>query len=97
MELLEEIKTAADDLTADELEKVLPYIQTVKHRRTDNHSCAIRLYGRFQEVQTLMNEINRAAYITALQGLLVAATDAQLDTLWCMATKMILEQGETEQ
>lgn len=40
-----------------------------------------------------MNEINRAAYITALQGLLVAATDAQLDTLWCMATKMILEQG----
>lgn len=40
-----------------------------------------------------MNEINRAAYITALQGLLVAATDAQLDTLWCTATKMILEQG----
>ena len=34
MELLEEIKTAADDLTADELEKVLQYIQTVKHRRT---------------------------------------------------------------
>lgn len=33
MELLEEIK-AADDLTADELEKVLQYIQTVKHRRT---------------------------------------------------------------
>lgn len=29
MELLEEIKTAAD-----ELEKVLQYIQTVKHRRT---------------------------------------------------------------
>lgn len=26
-----------------------------------------------------MNEINRAAYITALQGLLVAATDAQLN------------------
>lgn len=44
-----------------------------------------------------MNEINRAAYITALQGLLVAATDAQLDALWCTATKMILEQGETEQ
>lgn len=44
-----------------------------------------------------MNEINRVAYITALQGLLVAATDAQLDTLWCMATIMILEQGETEQ
>ena len=43
-----------------------------------------------------MNEINRAAYITALQGLLVAATDAQLDTLWCMATKMILEQGKYE-
>ena len=42
-----------------------------------------------------MNEINRAAYITALQGLLVAATDAQLDTLWCMATKMILEQEES--
>ena len=34
MALLEEIKTAADDLTADELEKVLQYIQTVKHRRT---------------------------------------------------------------
>ena len=34
MELLEEIKTAADDQTADELEKVLQYIQTVKHRRT---------------------------------------------------------------
>ena len=43
-----------------------------------------------------MNEINRTVYITALQGLLVAATDAQLDTLWCMATKMILEQGESE-
>lgn len=41
-----------------------------------------------------MNEINRAAYITALKGLPVAATDAQLDTLWCMATKMILEQEE---
>lgn len=41
-----------------------------------------------------MNEINRTAYITALQGMLVAATDAQLDTLWCMATKMILEQEE---
>ena len=35
MELLEEIKTAADDLTAAELEKVLQYIQTVKHRRTE--------------------------------------------------------------
>ena len=65
-------------------------------RQNNNHSCAIRLYGRFQEVQTLMNEINRAAYITALQGLLVAATDAQLDTLWCMATKMILEQEKYE-
>lgn len=43
-----------------------------------------------------MNEINRAAHITALQGLLVAATDAQLDSLWCMATKMILEQEECE-
>lgn len=43
-----------------------------------------------------MNEINRAAYITALQGLLVAATDAQMDSLWCMATKMILEQEECE-
>lgn len=43
-----------------------------------------------------MNEINRAAYITALQGLLVAATDAQLDTLWCVATKMILEQEKCE-
>lgn len=44
-----------------------------------------------------MNKINRTAYITALQGLLEAVTDAQLDILWCMATKMILEQGETEQ
>ena len=35
-----------------------------------------------------MNEINRAAYITALHGL--------LDTIWCMATKMILEQEECE-
>ena len=43
-----------------------------------------------------MNKINRAAYITALQDLLVAATDAQLDSLWCMATKMILEQEECE-
>ena len=43
-----------------------------------------------------MNEINRAAYITALQGLLVAATDAQPDTLWCVATKMILEQEKCE-
>lgn len=34
MELLEEIKVAADDLTADELEKVLKYIQTVKQRHT---------------------------------------------------------------
>lgn len=34
MELLEEIKTATDDLTADELEKVLQYIQTVKQRYT---------------------------------------------------------------
>ena len=34
MKLLEEIKTAADDLTADELEKVLQYIETVKRRRT---------------------------------------------------------------
>ena len=41
-----------------------------------------------------MNEINRTAYIAALQGLLAAATDAQLDALWCMATKLILEQKE---
>ena len=43
-----------------------------------------------------MNEINRAAYITALHGLLVAATDAPLETLWCMAKKMILEQEKYE-
>ena len=66
-------------------------------RQNNNPQLRYQAYGRFQEVQTLMNEINRAAYITALQGLLVAATDAQLDTLWCTATKMILEQGETEQ
>ena len=35
MELLEGIKTAADGLTANELEEVLQYIQTVKHRRTE--------------------------------------------------------------
>lgn len=34
MELLEEIQAAADGLTADELEKVLQYIQTVKQRHT---------------------------------------------------------------
>lgn len=34
MELLEEIKTAADDLTADELERVLQYVQTIKQRHT---------------------------------------------------------------
>lgn len=34
MELLEEIKTAADGLTADELEKVLQYIQNVKKCHT---------------------------------------------------------------
>ncbi len=34
MELLEEIKTAADDLTADELEKILQYVQTIKQRHT---------------------------------------------------------------
>ncbi len=42
----------------------------------------------------LMNEINRTAYITALQGLLVAATDEQVDRLWSIATKMILENME---
>ncbi len=44
-----------------------------------------------------MNKNYRTAYITALQGLLEVATDVQLDILWCMATKMILEQGEAEQ
>ncbi len=34
MELLEEIKAAADDLTADGLEKVLQYVQKIKHRHT---------------------------------------------------------------
>lgn len=42
MELLEEIKTAADDLTADELEKVLQYIQTVKRRRTAEEQQQLR-------------------------------------------------------
>ena len=31
---LEEIKTTADDLTADELEKILQYVQTIKQRHT---------------------------------------------------------------
>ncbi len=44
----------------------------------------------------LMNEINRTAYITALQGLLGAATDEQVDQLWSIATKMILENVEED-
>ena len=54
MELLEEIKTAADDLTADELEKVLQYIQTVKQRRTAEYHTlllyqAIRSFARYTQ------------------------------------------------
>lgn len=43
-----------------------------------------------------MDGINRAAYITALQGLLAAATDEQVDQLWSIATKMILENMEDD-
>ena len=31
-----------------------------------------------------MNDFNRPAYVTALNGLLAAATDEQLDRLWSM-------------
>ena len=41
-----------------------------------------------------MKNFNRPAYITALNGLLTAATDEQLDHLWSVAVKLILEQGE---
>lgn len=41
-----------------------------------------------------MNDFNRPAYVTALNGLLAAATDEQLDRLWSIAVKLILEQGE---
>lgn len=34
MGLLEEIKAAADDLTVEELEKVLQYVQRIKQRHT---------------------------------------------------------------
>jgi len=41
-----------------------------------------------------MKNFNRTAYIVALNGLLTAATDEQLDYLWGIAVKLILEQGE---
>ena len=43
-----------------------------------------------------MNDFNRPAYVTALNGLLAAATDEQLDRLWSIATKMILENMEDD-
>ena len=42
-----------------------------------------------------MENFNRTAYIVALNGLLTAATDEQLDHLWGIAVKLILEQGES--
>lgn len=41
-----------------------------------------------------MNDFNRLAYVTALNGLLASATDEQLDRLWSIAAKMILESLE---
>ncbi len=43
-----------------------------------------------------MNDFNRPAYITALNGLLAAATDEQVDQLWSIAAKMILESMEDD-
>ena len=53
MELLEEIKTAADDLTADELEKVLQYIQTVKHGRITTTAALSGYTGAFRRFKRL--------------------------------------------
>ena len=41
-----------------------------------------------------MKNFIRTAYIVALNGLLTAATDEQLDHLRGLAVKLILEQGE---
>lgn len=43
-----------------------------------------------------MNDFNRPAYVTALNGLLAAATDEQLDRLWSIAAKMVLESMEED-
>ena len=42
-----------------------------------------------------MKNFNRTAYIVALIVMLSAATDEQLDHLWGLAVKLILEQGES--
>lgn len=42
-----------------------------------------------------MENFNRTAYIVALNGMLTAATDEQLNHLWSLAVKLILEQGES--
>lgn len=42
-----------------------------------------------------MKNFNRTAYIVALNGMLTATTDEQLDHLWGIAVKLILEQGES--
>ena len=42
-----------------------------------------------------MKNFNRTAYIVALNGLLTAVTDEQLDYLWGIAVTLILEQGES--
>lgn len=44
-----------------------------------------------------MNDFNRPAYIAALNGLLTAATDEQIDRLWSIAAKMILEQEKANE
>ena len=41
-----------------------------------------------------MKNFNRTAYIVALNGLLTAATDEQIDHLRGIAVKWILDQGE---
>ena len=43
-----------------------------------------------------MNDFNRPADVTAINGLLASATDEQLDRLWSIAAKMILESLEED-
>lgn len=43
-----------------------------------------------------MNDFNRPAYIMALNSLLAAATDEQVDQLWSIAAKMVLESMEED-
>ena len=64
--------------------------------KINRQGCAIRPYGRFCKDLKAMNDFNRPAYVTALNGLLASATDEQLDRLWSIAAKMILESLEED-